>query len=251
MKKLQFLSLFFIISFYTMGQAKKPASATAVKTPSAEHAAIKDTTPVELKIYKNAILFGDFEVARTAVFGLLSKSPDRIDYLDTLARLYFSTGAYSQALLASSIYLEREPNNIALMELSAICHGSLNNNKESLEMYEKLYSKTKNIYHAYQIAVLQYSLKRFGECETTINQVINDPEVSKEKIRINTDQQNSQEVPLSAAALNLRGVLHKELNKPDKAKEDFEASIKAFPEFILAKNNLEAMKTPPAMEKKK
>lgn len=234
------------IGSFVFGQAKKPV--TAITQPAVLE---RDTVPMEVKMYKNAMLFGDYEVARNAVFALLTQFPNRIDYLDTLARIYFSTGAYSQALLASKIYLERDPQSVQMMELSAICEGAINNNKESLDMYEKLYAKTKSIYHAYQIAVLQYSLKRFGECETTVATVINDPQASKEKININIDQQKSQEVPLIAAAFNLRGVLLKELSKPDLAKQDFEAALKLAPDFALAKNNLEAMKAPADKEKDK
>lgn len=213
--------------------------------------AAKDTTPDEIKVYRSAILFGDYEVARTAMFSLLAKYPSRIDFLDTLARIYFSTGAYSQALLAANIYLDKDPSNLQLMELSAVCHGALNNSKESLEMYEKLYAKTNSIFHAYQIGVLQYSLKRYGECEATVGRLLNDPQAAKEKIQISIDQEHSQEVPISAAALNLRGVMQKDLNKNDKAKEDFEAALKIAPDFALAKNNLEAMKTPAPAEKEK
>ncbi len=249
MKKIYLLTALLITGFLGFGQAKKPAP-TVPANPNSTFSE-RDTIPLDIKIYKTAILFGDYEVARNAVFALITKYPARIDYLDTLARIYFSTGAYSQALLSANIYLERDPQSIPMMELSAICQGAINNHKESLEMYEKLYAKTKSIYHAYQIAVLQYTLKRLGECEITVNQVISDPKSAGDKININIDQQNSQEVPLAAAALNLRGVLQKELNKPDKAKEDFEAALKIFPEFALAKNNLESMKAPAPADKEK
>ena len=248
MKKTIFSVLFTMLAFFAIGQVKKPVKTMpAAMADTSSHA--KDTIPLELKIYQNAILFGDYEVARTAVFGLLTRYPNRIDYLDTLVRIYFSSGAYSQALLAASIYLERDPGNMQLMELSAICQGALNNNKESLDIYEKIYARSKSIYHAYQIAVLQYTLKRLGECETTVNVIINDPQAVKEKIRISVDQQNAQEVPLAAAAYNLRGVLQRDLNKTDKAREDFDAALKLFPDFVLAKNNIEALKAPAPAEK--
>jgi tetratricopeptide (TPR) repeat protein len=231
--------------------AQKTLSGQVPKSPASTPVIEKDTIPMEVKIYQSAILFGDYEVARTAVFSLLTRYPARIDYLDTLARLYYSTGSYSQALLAASIYLEKNPDNLQLMELSAICQGALNNNKESLEMYEKVYAKSKSIYHAYQVGVLQYTLKRYGECELTVNKLISDPESGKEKIQINVDQQKSQEVLLSAAAYNLRGVLQKDQNKPDKAKEDFESALKIAPDFVLAKNNLESLKLPAAEDKDK
>ncbi|HQU99667.1 MAG TPA: hypothetical protein PLO59_00850, partial [Bacteroidia bacterium] len=131
---------------------------------------------------------------------------------------------------------------------------ALGNKKESLEMYEKLYSQTKSLKHGYQMAVLQFGLQRYGECNTTCDALLTNNKVTTEKISINVDQSNTQEVPLSAAIHNLKGVMYKEMNQNDKAKGEFEIALKEDATFVLATKNLEAISTKaesPKEDKKK
>src|SRR5204862_6669698 len=129
-----------------------------------------------------------------------------------------------------------------VMEVVAISNSNLSRNKDALELYEKLYRKTGHLYHAYQIAVHQYIMQRYGECAQMIDVIVNDTASAREQININADEGQNQQVPLRASALNLRGVMLKEINMPEKARENFEAALKLAPDFILAKNNIEDMK---------
>ncbi|MEO8150128.1 MAG: tetratricopeptide repeat protein [Bacteroidia bacterium] len=251
-----FKLLFILLSIAALSNAQvksQPAKTSSKATDAPPTAMVKDTIPEEVKIYNRAMLFGDYLVAKNALFGLITKNPDRLDYIDSLARIYFALGAYPQSLLAAKIVLDKTPANLEMLELSAISQDALGNKKEALEAYEKLYPQTKNLNHAYQIAVLQFSLQRYGECNTTTEKILADGEAAKQKISINVDQNSSQQVPLTAAVHNLRGVMLKEMSQPDKAKTEFEAAVKEAPDFTLAKNNLEMMNKPeePAKEEKK
>lgn len=212
--------------------------------------AVKGPAELEIKIYNTALKYGDVEVARTAMYALLAKHPDSISYLDTIARLYFSAGNYVQCALSSKDYLTKDTTNLFVREMLAISYSSLNKSKEALEQYEILHHATKSVYHAYQIAVLQYVLKRYGECETTLTEIIANPKSGEDKVSMNVDQNTSQQVPIKAAAYNIKGVMQKELNKPDEAKIFFEEALKIYPDFALAKGNLEAIKNPKTPEKK-
>jgi tetratricopeptide (TPR) repeat protein len=216
------------------------------RTQPAKPETQKDTVPVEIKVYQRAVLFSDYDVAKNALYSLITKYPDRLDYLDSLARLYFSINAFPQAILASQIVLEKQPDNMALIELTAVSYNSMGQPKEALENYEKVYAVSKNIQHAYQLAVLQYTMKRYGECETMIKTILENPKSKEETLSLNDQSGSQQQVPLAAATYNLKGVMNKDLNKADQAKADFEESLKIYPDFTLAKNNLEAMKAPPA-----
>ena len=215
-------------------KSAKPAAAIAPK-PSNE---------LEIKIYETALKYGDIEVAKNAIYSLLAKHPDSLSYVDTLARLYFSNANYVQCALTSKDYLTRDSANLFVREMFAISLSSLNKNKESLEQYEILYGKTQSVFHAYQIAILQYELKRFGECETTCAIILSDPKAGEQKVSINVDQNNNQQVPIKAATYNIRGVMYKEMNRPDDAINSFKEAVKIFPDFVLAKANIEAMTNP-------
>jgi tetratricopeptide (TPR) repeat protein len=253
MKK--FLNIALLFLFYNSIAFAQKKSSEPVK-PKVEEAVvqaqpIKDTLPDDIKIYHLALTFADYEVAKNAMFSLIVKNPSRIDYLDSLARIYFSMNAYPQCLAAAEFVLKSQPDNQQMLEISAICQNAMKNEKEALEIYEKLYAKSKNVYHLYQIAVLQYSLQRTGECAKSIEAILADKDAADQKIQISYDAQNTQNVPLTAAAYNLRAVMEKDLKENDKAKADFEAALKIYPDFQLAKNNLELMNKPAADSKEK
>ena len=54
-------------------------------------------------------------------------------------------------------------------------------------------------------------------------------------------QQGSQEVPMRAAAYNVKGICAMELNQEEAAKQNFNKAVELFPDFALAKGNLDAM----------
>ena len=233
--------LFFVFSFLSMfafAQTKSKPSATPaekLKSPAADH---------DLEMYRKAVEFGDYEVARIAMYNLIIRNPDSLNYLDSLVTLYFSLGQMPQCILAGKQYLSRDSANLSVMEMVALSYTQLSKNKEALEIYERMFRQTANIYYAYQTAVQQFYLKRIGECDQTIELIVNHPKSEQEKIAISIDQTTQQQVPLKAAALNLRGIILKEMNMPEKAKISFEESLKVMPDFALAKGNLDALNKP-------
>ncbi len=212
---------------------KKEEPAKAQPSPSVE---------TEVTIYNAAMKYGDYDAARFALYTLMAKHPENISYLDSLIRIYFMTGNWAQCILTGNEYMKKDTSNADLMELLAVSNSNLSRNKEALDLYEKLYRKTGHLYHAYQVAVHQYIMQRYGECAQMIDIIVNDTASARELININADENQSQQVPIRASALNLRGVMLKEINMPEKARENFEAALKIAPDFILAKNNIEQMK---------
>ena len=186
--------------------------------------------------------YGDYDAARFALFSLMAKHPENNSYLDSLVRIYFMTGNWAQCSLTGNEYMKSDTANVDVMELVAVSNSNLSRNKDALDLYEKIYRKTGHLYHAYQIAVHQYIMQRYGECALTIDIIVNDTASARELININADEGQSQQVPILASALNLRGVMLKEINMPEKARENFEAALKLAPDFILARNNIEQMK---------
>src|SRR6266536_2762030 len=103
MKKL--IILLTIIFYGTLGlaQNKKPEP-VKMKTDEASlpEKTVKDSVPLEYSIYHTALLFADYEVAKSAIFSLIAKYPQHIDYVDSLARIYFSMNAYPQCVAAAN-----------------------------------------------------------------------------------------------------------------------------------------------------
>lgn len=192
-------------------------------------------------VYRMALGYGDPLVAIQAVYYQLAKEPTSLALRDTLATLYFNTRLYFAGVQVAKEVLTKEPNNTKMLELVALSYQAQNLSKESLEAYERLYPLTKNVFHLYQIATLQYSLQRYGECNLTVGALLTDAESEKQKVSI-TAGQKTQQVMIKAAAVNLKGVVLMEQKEYASAQQQFEEALKLQADFELAKNNLDAAK---------
>ncbi|HXH20320.1 MAG TPA: hypothetical protein VNJ07_14690 [Chitinophagales bacterium] len=203
-------------------------------------------------VYDNAIKYSDFVVAREAIYNMLTLYPEKAGLKDTLTYLYYKTGSHVQVILLGKEILSVQPDKSDILELVAVSQQNLNLLKDALENFERLFALTKDVYHQYNIASLQYMLKRYGECSENLNAII----ASTDSMRVVTIFDNtgeSQQVPIKAAAFNMRGVIALEINQADVAKQNFQKAIELFPQFSLAKSNLEkihAQESKPASGKK-
>ena len=244
MKKYHFIILLAILPFFSFSQNKNKKEEQKIPP-------VVQAVEPEITIYNTAMSYGDYDAARYTLYSLIAKHPESISYLDSLIRIYFITQNWAQCILAGKDYMSKDTANAAVMEMIAISNSNLSRNKDALDLYEKIYRKTGALYHAYQVAVHQYIMQRYGECAQMIDIIVNDTASASELINIDIDKGKAQQVPIRASALNLRGVLLKEINMPAKAKENFEAALKLAPDFVLAKNNLEDMKKAEAKEAEK
>lgn len=201
----------------------------------------KPPTSIAESMYRNATKIGDFEVARTALYYMMAEQPENYHLKDSLARIYLAQGYYYMADQMATEVLVKEPGNQEVMEIKAISLQALGKLKESAVYYEKLFNKGSSIRHGYQLAVIQYNLKRFGECNATTDLIIANPKAIEENIYLSYGENRGQEVNLKAACHNLKGVLLKDLKEFDNAKAEFEAAILQNPDFELAEQNLKSM----------
>lgn len=224
MKKFLFLAAFLLLTFLVEAQKNKP---------------FPDTTAA-WQTYRNAIAFNDLLVAKQALFHIISVQPENTSVYDSLAGIYFMMGAYQQAIMAA----EKAPVTPGLKDIRAYSYRNLGDLKTALQLFEELFAATGSPETGYQVAGLQYSLKRMGECEATLNKVLSHPDAPVKKVVITLDRGESQEVTYLAAAENLKGVMLNEMGKTELAKSCFERALASEPEFILAKNNLDSLKNP-------
>jgi len=231
--------LFFVVLMSATVFGQKKGSAAASNALSKQ-----DLTNYKIKAYKKALELADLNSAATAVLDILAINEDQTHWQDSLALIYLNQQNFVSSASIAQQVLEKSPENMFMREISAYSFQGLGAAKQALEDYEKLYSVNKNIQHGYQIATLEFNLGRFTECMTTLNEVANHADAAESTVAL-TFGNEQQKVPVSAAVMNMKGVVSKELNKKDDAIKFFEAAIQAFPEFALAKGNLEAMKNPP------
>lgn len=222
-----FLLLAFFVSSFAFAQSKSGLAA-------------KDTAAYRLEkdVYTNALKYSDLSVAKSAVYKMMALNPSDKTLKDSLLYIYFNAGSFGQSILLCRELLAVDGSRSNILEIKAVAEQNLGLVKDALESYEKLFTQSKNIYHQYQIAVLQYQLKRYGECNANITEIVKNEKSSSEKVNITISQQENQQVILKAAALNILGVMNMEGKRDEEAKFNFQEALKIQPDFVLAKNNL-------------
>lgn len=203
------------------------------------------------KVYAQALQYGDPFTQIWALHWRIATEGASFGLRDSLAQAYFQAGFYRQAIAVADELLREQPRNAELAELKAVSYFYLQEAKNALDAYEKLYEITQSPQHLYQIITLQFNLQRYGECQANIDKLLAAAEAERMTVRISTADGQSQEVPLRAAALNVRGVLYRLQKEPAKAKAAFEEALRIFPGFLLAKGNLEDLEKESAPSPKK
>ncbi|CAN5419253.1 hypothetical protein BH23BAC1_BH23BAC1_19030 [soil metagenome] len=200
----------------------------------------KETEDYKLnfEVYSKAVRYNDVAVAKDALFKLMILDPNDISLMDSLAYLYFENQKYISSLMVCKDILAKNPNNLGAIEISALSFQNLGLNDKALAEYESLYLKNNNISTLYQIAFLQYELKRFKESKTSVDIILANTEIDQLKVIHGTSGNSQQEVPMKASILNLKGMIDIESGNKAEAKQNFEDAIKLAPEFELPKENL-------------
>ncbi|MBE0422456.1 MAG: hypothetical protein IBX66_00790 [Lutibacter sp.] len=190
---------------------------------------------------KQALSYGDKNVATNAMYSMIMLEGPKSVYKDSLAYLYFNDRNYISCFLVTNDILKSKPDHLEFLEMNAISLESMGATEKAAEAYQKLFSKTNNNYHAYNLAGLQFGLNKFEEAYATIKKADKLPDDGQVKITFQVNKNYNQNVDLKAAIAYLEGIIAQNLNKNNEAKLSFERAIKLYPEFVLAKTKLDAL----------
>ena len=195
----------------------------------------------QMKVYSMALKYYDLPTATTALYNAMVLKPERKDLRDSLALIYFAGERYGQAYTLGEEILKENPKRNDMLEMVAVSKQSLGLIKEAEADYETLYAADKQLFYLYQMATLQYQLKRFGECVASLDQIVSNDASAKQNVNIRNSNNTSQSVPMKAAALNVKGIVALELNQEANARKFFGDALQIFPDFALAKGNLASL----------
>jgi tetratricopeptide (TPR) repeat protein len=190
-----------------------------------------------LKVFRNAMSYNDPDAAINALHGYIAIDSS-VTYKDTLSLLYFVRKSYYSALILAEEVTKADKSNVDAYARAAECYQQLGDYKTSVNYFEQVSAATKNPYHYYQLAVSQYSLKRIAECEANCKKVLADTNSAKIGVTFNNGDGTEQLVPVSAAALNLAGVIQMEGKNYAEATKLFKQATTIFPNFVGAAQNL-------------
>ena len=193
------------------------------------------------KTIKQALKYNDVQTAINNIHKIIVLEGENSTYKDSLAIVYYQSGNFMSSHLLSKELLQSKPKNKQLLEINAISLQKLNAVKEAIEAYEKLFFETNNMIHGYQLANLQYGIKRLTEAKLTIDKTLKSNVIEKAFIQFPIDKKQNQNVPLKAAAYNLQGLIAFELKEYTQANTSFEDALKIMPKFALATQNANAV----------
>lgn len=189
-----------------------------------------------------AIASGDAAAATTALnYYLVETGTDNV-YADTLAMLYMQQGSFSQCFYWADKRLAVKPDDNTLLELKGISLDKMNQPKEAIDIFEKLFTKTKSPYHAYKLMELQYGIKRLAECLATAQAAEKLTYKPEFLMTYNVGQQSGRTY-LQAGVYNIHALALYDLDKKAEARTYFEKALALDSSFALAKQNLEAMQS--------
>ena len=215
------------------------ASAQVKKQTSAAPAKVSNS---HLKVFNLAIASGDATAATTALNYYLSEQDNNSAYADTLAMLYMQQGAFAQCYYWANRRLQINPGDNTLLELKGISLDKLQQPKEAIDIFEKLFAKTKSPYHAYKLMELQYGIKRLAECLVTATEAEKLTYKPEFLMTYNVGQQTGRTY-LQAGVYNIHALALYDLDKKANAKTYFEKALALDSTFALAKQNLDAIKS--------
>lgn len=195
-----------------------------------------------LKVYNLALQSGDGITAIASLNYYITEQGDNNPYADTLAMLYLQNGSYAQCYYWANKRLLVNPEDNGLLEMKGICLEKLQQPKEAIPIFEKLFAKTKSPFHGYKLMELQYSIKRLAECVATA--------LAAEKLQFkpeftmtyNAGDQVGRTY-LQAGIFNIHGIALYDLDRKAEGRAYFEKAVALDSNFVLARQNLDAVKT--------
>jgi tetratricopeptide (TPR) repeat protein len=230
---------------------KKNAEAPAAQAPVAVQEAPKPVSAsnseqfaLKEKVFNLALQYNDGVVAKQALYEMMVLDPTRKELRDTLAMLYFNLNSWGECIFVAREILNDNPNKLDVLEMKAVALKNVGLLRDAQDDFQKIYLKTDNVLYLYEVASLQYQMKKYDECLVSLDVLLKSKEIDDQQISLPVSQISEQQVPMRAAVLNLRGIAAYEQNNNKLARESYTEALKIFPDFIMAKGNLAQLDRP-------
>lgn len=225
-------------------KAAEPAQPTAKEAQENQIRGVAATIMVNHYSRKYAVAqrWGDYDVAKDAMYDLIAEYPGNDSLIFSLAYFYYENQKHASSAVICNDLLARNSRNTAALELSALSYEGLSLKDKALQSYESLFLATNNNSTLYKMVSLQYDLKRYGESLTNADILLSKPQSDSLRVVFTDSKGNSKEHPLKAAVMNLKGLNYKAQGDNVNARKFFEEALKVDPAFDAARQNLASIK---------
>lgn len=194
------------------------------------------------KLYQMKYIFArkynDDIVAKDAMYSMIAMDPTDDSLKLQLSYFYFENNQFASSLFSSGDIVVRDPENLAALRINAMSYERMGVKDKAIDSYESLYLKSNDIGVLYQVSVLQFDTQRFTECKTNLDIIIKDPQSKALKLKFAKSDTVQQDVPMAAAAYNVKGMVEKRLGNKEEAKINFNKALEMQPDFTLVLQNL-------------
>ncbi|MBJ2172863.1 hypothetical protein JBL43_01350 [Aureibaculum sp. A20] len=198
-------------------------------------------TSLDKAVLKQALRYADSDVAKKSMYDIIAKEGDNSTYKDSLAYLYFNDRKYASCFMVCADVLSKDGSKQQILEMQAVSLENMGAYDKAAQTYAKLTVKSGNNYHAYKLANLYFALKKYDEAMSAIKKAQELKDTGEIKVSYAVNKNYQQQVALLAAISNLRGLIEFEQEKLDLAKISFQKAVEIQEDFVLAKENLEAV----------
>lgn len=228
MKKLKFLVLAITLMFGSLSMMAQDSTYISNEYAKA------------IALLRKAEQYNDVLIQKQALTDILVLNPVDSAAMRMLAELYYNTSQFSSSALVGLDFLQKYKSNEIALEIVALSYENLRLYDKAVEYYEKLWLTTENTNVQYQMAYLQYSIKRYAEANANCDLMLAKLK-DEDTIELSKSDGSSQVVSFKAAVYNLRGLMAVEQGKGEEAKTHFAQALALNPDFELAKKSLEAL----------
>lgn len=209
----------------------------------ASSAIAQNTTSIAFEKQKlqQAKAYGDESIIANSMYSIIAMEGPNSTYKDSLAYVYFNKRSYVSCFLVTNDLLKTKPDNLELLEMSAVSLESMGALEKAKETYAKLLSKSNNNYHAYKLAGIEFRMNENEAAYTTIKKAAELADEGELNVTFQINENYNQNIALKAAIYYLEGLIAVSLEKKDEARVSFEQAIQLSPDFVLAKSKLEIL----------
>ncbi|MEM9338988.1 MAG: hypothetical protein AAGA66_09690 [Bacteroidota bacterium] len=204
-----------------------------------------DSIPWEFRkqafIYNTAKIFNDPQVARMAIYNLISENPSNAPLYDSLALLYLQYNQYASAALVAQQSLQINGDNLFATEIAGSAFDNLGVKDKAIPYYESLYLANNDINVLYKIAFLQMEASRYEEANASINIIMGKEEAKSINITFPTEDRRGQEVPLNVSAHRIKAMIEESKGNDEAAKTLYLKTLEMFPGFQIVQRQLQEL----------
>lgn len=198
-------------------------------------------TSKHLMVYSDAVRSGDYTTAITALSYYVAENPDKPNYKDSLAFLYYLSSNYHQCIYWCNVLIKKELGNVRLLEIKAASLKLTGQLTEAVHEYEQLMKLEPIPVYAYNLMELQYELKRYYECVQTSSLIELLKFNEQMLVTYRTGDNTMMQTPIKSAMYNLLGLTYMDIAKLDEGRIAFEKALQLDTGSVLVKVNLKKL----------